>query len=80
MGAALVHFDIDASTVQEFYMKEISSMDFPQHGEVFYFSGQALHMYVYISSHEETSQRHELKKRLRYSSKTSTLIFDGRMV
>jgi hypothetical protein len=23
-------------------MKEISSMDFPQHGEVFYFSGQAL--------------------------------------
>jgi hypothetical protein len=23
-------------------MKEISSMDFPQHGEVFYFNGQAL--------------------------------------
>jgi hypothetical protein len=23
-------------------MKEISSMDFPQHGEVFYFYGQAL--------------------------------------
>jgi hypothetical protein len=27
---------------QEFSMKEISSMDFPQHGEVFYFYGQAL--------------------------------------
>jgi hypothetical protein len=24
-------------------MKEISSMDFPQHDEVFYFYGQALH-------------------------------------
>jgi hypothetical protein len=32
----------DVSTVQEFYMKEISSMDFPQHGVVFYFNGQAL--------------------------------------
>jgi hypothetical protein len=28
--------------MQEFYMKEISSMDFTQHGEVFYFYGQAL--------------------------------------
>jgi hypothetical protein len=33
---------------QEFNMKEISSMDFPQHGEVFYFYGQALHKYVNI--------------------------------
>jgi hypothetical protein len=32
----------DVRTIQEFYMKEISSMDFPQHGEVFYFYGQAL--------------------------------------
>jgi hypothetical protein len=30
-------------TSQEFYMKDISSMGFPQHGEVFYFYGQALH-------------------------------------
>jgi hypothetical protein len=28
--------------------EEISSMDFPQHGEVFYFYGQALCMYVRI--------------------------------
>jgi hypothetical protein len=33
----------DVSTIQEFYMKEISFMDFPQHGEGFYFYGQALH-------------------------------------
>jgi hypothetical protein len=26
-------------------MKEISSMDFPQHGEGFYFYGQALHTF-----------------------------------
>jgi hypothetical protein len=32
----------DVSTFQEFYMKGISSMDFPQHGEVFYFNGQTL--------------------------------------
>jgi hypothetical protein len=32
----------DGSTTQEFYMKEISSMDYPQQGEVFYFYGQAL--------------------------------------
>jgi hypothetical protein len=42
VGTALVHFDIWSYTTQEFYMKEISSMDFPQHGEVFYFYGQAL--------------------------------------
>jgi hypothetical protein len=44
LGAAQ-HWSIltfDVSTTQEFYMKEISSMDFPQHGEVFYFYGQAL--------------------------------------
>jgi hypothetical protein len=29
--------------IQQFYTKKISSMDFPQHGEVFYFYGQALH-------------------------------------
>jgi hypothetical protein len=29
-------------------VKEISSMDFPQHGEVFYFSGQALIIDIYI--------------------------------
>jgi hypothetical protein len=29
-------------TAQDFYMKEISFMDFPQYGEVFYFYGQAL--------------------------------------
>jgi hypothetical protein len=34
----------DVSATQEFYMKEISSMDFPQHGEVFYFYGHALHV------------------------------------
>jgi surface polysaccharide O-acyltransferase-like enzyme len=33
----------DVSTIQEFYMKEISSMDFPQYGEVFYFYGKALY-------------------------------------
>jgi hypothetical protein len=32
----------DVSTTKEFYMKEISSMDFPQHGEDFYFYGQTL--------------------------------------
>jgi hypothetical protein len=30
------------STTQENYMKGISSRDFPQHGGVFYFFGQAL--------------------------------------
>jgi hypothetical protein len=30
---------------QEFYMEEISSMDYPHHGEVFYFYGQA---YTYL--------------------------------
>jgi hypothetical protein len=28
--------------IHKFNMKEISSMNFPQHGEVFYFYGQAL--------------------------------------
>jgi hypothetical protein len=28
-------------------MKEISSMDFPKHGEVFYFSGHALHSLLF---------------------------------
>jgi surface polysaccharide O-acyltransferase-like enzyme len=32
-----------SSTTQEFYMKEISSIDFPQHGEVFYSYGKAIH-------------------------------------
>jgi hypothetical protein len=32
----------DVRTIQKFYMKEISFMDLPQHGEVFYFYGQAL--------------------------------------
>jgi hypothetical protein len=32
-------------TTQKFYMNEISSTDFPQHGEVFYFYGQALKRY-----------------------------------
>jgi hypothetical protein len=32
----------DVSTTQEFYMKEIISMDFPQHGEILYFYGYAL--------------------------------------
>jgi hypothetical protein len=54
----------DVRTIQEFYMKEISSIDFPQHGEVFYFYGQALpltnnnklvyiltllHIFIYVS-------------------------------
>jgi hypothetical protein len=30
------------TTIQEFCTKEISSKDFPQYGEVFYFYGQAL--------------------------------------
>jgi hypothetical protein len=34
---------LDVRTIQEFYVKEISSMDFLQHGEVFHFYGQALH-------------------------------------
>jgi hypothetical protein len=29
-------------------MKEISSMHFPQHGEVFYFYGQALQIFFFI--------------------------------
>jgi hypothetical protein len=33
---------LDVSTMQEFYMKEISSMAFSQPGEIFYFYGQAL--------------------------------------
>jgi hypothetical protein len=37
----------DVSTIQEFYIKEIISMDFPQHSEVFYFYGQALLRYEY---------------------------------
>jgi hypothetical protein len=37
---SILTFDVIA--IQKFYMKEISSMDFPQHGEVFYFYGQAL--------------------------------------
>jgi hypothetical protein len=32
-------------TIQELYMKEISSIDIPQHGEVFYFYGQALYVH-----------------------------------
>jgi hypothetical protein len=39
LGAAQVNLIFDASTTQEFYMEEISSMDFPQHGEGFYFYG-----------------------------------------
>jgi hypothetical protein len=31
-------------------MKEISSMDFPQHGEVFYFYGHALQKFVIMPS------------------------------
>jgi hypothetical protein len=31
-------------------MKEISSMDFPQHGEVFYFYGQALISLIALKS------------------------------
>jgi hypothetical protein len=34
------------SMVQEFYMKEISSMNFSQHAEVFYFYGHALHIII----------------------------------
>jgi hypothetical protein len=41
-GGSTGYFDIWCFNDQEFYMQEISSMDFPQHGEVFYFSGQAL--------------------------------------
>jgi hypothetical protein len=37
----------DVSTAQELYMKEITSRDFPQHGEVFYFYGQALHKSIF---------------------------------
>jgi hypothetical protein len=32
----------DVRTIQELYMKEVSYIDFPQHGEVFYFYSQAL--------------------------------------
>jgi hypothetical protein len=42
-GAATgLFWHIDVMTIQEFYMKGISSMDFSQHGKVFYFYGQAL--------------------------------------
>jgi hypothetical protein len=44
LGAALVHLTFDVSMTQEFYKKEISSTDFPQHGEVFYFYGQPLYV------------------------------------
>jgi hypothetical protein len=37
----------EVSTIQEFCMKEISSMDFPQHGEVFY--GRAFAYIHYIT-------------------------------
>jgi hypothetical protein len=38
----MVHFDIfDVNMTQD--IKEITSMDYPQHGEVFYFYGQDLH-------------------------------------
>jgi hypothetical protein len=46
-------------------MKEVSYIDFPQHGEVFYFYGQALHTIHALSPKEQ--QRH-----LNYSSETST--------
>jgi hypothetical protein len=40
----------DVSTIQEFYMKEISSMDFPQNGEIFYFYGQAVDINLPLES------------------------------
>jgi hypothetical protein len=40
----------DVRMTQEFYMKEISSMDFPQHGEVFYFYGLGLHKNLPLES------------------------------
>jgi hypothetical protein len=51
---SILTFDI--STIQEICMKEISSMDFPQHGEVFYFYGQAInkkktHVYQVQTKH-----------------------------
>jgi hypothetical protein len=45
----------DVWTIEEFYMIEISSMDFPQHGEVFYFYGEALQYY-----HKIKIKRHQL--------------------
>jgi hypothetical protein len=33
LGATLVHLRFDVSMTQEFYMKEISSIDFPQYGD-----------------------------------------------
>jgi hypothetical protein len=42
-------------------MKEISSMDFPQHGEVFYFYGQALHRLFYRESYIPKQSLSEIK-------------------
>jgi hypothetical protein len=36
----------DVRMIQDFFMKEISSIDFPQNEEVFYFYGQAVHTYI----------------------------------
>jgi hypothetical protein len=59
----------DDSTTQEFYMNEISSMDFPQHGELFYFYGQVLHTFIH-TTHALSSKGKQ--RRLRYSSETPT--------
>jgi hypothetical protein len=41
---SFVTLDVSTITIQEFYMKPISSMDFPQHGEVFIFMVQGLQL------------------------------------
>jgi hypothetical protein len=44
-------------------------MAFPQHGEVFYYYGQALHTDIYTHAWSPKGQ----KRRLKHSSETSTL-------
>jgi hypothetical protein len=51
-------------------MKEISSLDFPQHGEVFYFYGQALKKEAVVEVGEvvtciEVNENQVLKKQKR---------------
>jgi hypothetical protein len=57
----------DVITTQEFYMKENSSMDFPQHDKVFYFYGQALHIFLkimYVCTYRSTYLLKKITKNL----------------
>jgi hypothetical protein len=46
--------------IQKFYVKEISSMNFAQHGEVYYFYGQAyIVIYNVFEWHKNKRSEHE---------------------